>query len=133
MNKISCALLVDDDNTANFLNKRLFQKLNAAEKVLVAHNGLEALQLLEENCPGKDCPMLILLDIKMPIMDGFEFLEAYEKLASEQKQSVVIVMLTTSLNPQDVGKVKQANIKLLNKPLTEVALKEILLQHFPLN
>ncbi|RDC58667.1 response regulator [Adhaeribacter pallidiroseus] len=64
MTRIASALLVDDDDTANYLHKRLFQKLEVAEKLLVAHNGLEALQLLQANCPGLDCPQLILLDIK---------------------------------------------------------------------
>ncbi len=131
MTKISCALLVDDDPTANYLNKRLFQKLDVAEKLLVAHDGLEALQLVQANCPGPGCPRLILLDNNMPIMDGFEFLEAYEQLNIEQRQSVVIILLTTSLNPQEVEKVKQANITgFLNKPLTEAALKNILTEHF---
>ncbi|RDC58851.1 response regulator [Adhaeribacter pallidiroseus] len=104
MPKITCALLVDDDTTANFLNKRLFQKLDVAEKLLVALNGLEALQLLQANCPGPECPQLILLDINMPVMDGFEFLKAYEQLELAQRQSVVIIMLTTSLNPMMLKK-----------------------------
>ncbi|RDC58769.1 response regulator [Adhaeribacter pallidiroseus] len=131
MPKITCALLVDDDTTANFLNKRLFQKLDVAEKLLVALNGLEALQLLQANCPGPECPQLILLDINMPVMDGFEFLKAYEQLELAQRQSVVIIMLTTSLNPNDVEKVERAQITgLLNKPLTEAALRRILDEHF---
>ncbi len=131
MTKIACALLVDDDTTANYLNKRLFQKLEVAEKLLVTHNGLEALQLLQANCPSPHCPTLILLDINMPIMDGFEFLKAYEQLELAQRQSVIIILLTTSLNPQDIEKVVQANITgLLNKPLTEAALKSILAEYF---
>ncbi|RDC58666.1 response regulator [Adhaeribacter pallidiroseus] len=64
-------------------------------------------------------------------MDGFEFLKAYEQLELAQRQSVIIIMLTTSLNPQDIEKVEQANITgLLNKPLTEAALKSILAEHF---
>ena len=131
MTKIACALLVDDDTTANYLNKRLFHKLDVAEKLLVAQNGLEALQLIGQNCPGPHCPMLILLDINMPIMDGFEFLESYAPLAKKTLPPVVIIMLTTSLNPKDVEKVEQAAIAgLLNKPLTELALKKILADHF---
>lgn len=128
---MTCALLVDDNETANYLNKRLFQKLAVAEKLLVVRNGFEALQLLQAHWPGGDCSRLILLDINMPIMDGYEFLEAYEQLEFAQRQSVIIIMLTTSLNPQDVEKIEQANITgLLNKPLTEAALKSILAQHF---
>ena len=67
----------------------------------------------------------------MPVMDGFEFLEAYKQLDFEQKESVVIIMLTTSLNPDDVKKAQQANItRLVNKPLNKKILQEIIEQHF---
>jgi CheY-like chemotaxis protein len=131
MTTIACTLLVDDDEATNYLNENLFTRMGATEKLLVARNGLEALRLITQNCPGLDCPTLILLDINMPIMDGFEFLEAYKQLDFEQKQSVVIVMLTSSLNLVDVEKVRQANIAgFINKPLTKKALQEIMAQHF---
>jgi CheY-like chemotaxis protein len=131
MTKIACTLLVDDDETTNYLHEMLFKRLEATEQLLVARNGLEALALINQNCPGKGCPNLILLDIKMPVMDGFEFLEAYKQLDFEQKQSVVIIMLTTSLNPSDVKKAQQANItRLVNKPLNKKILQEIIEQHF---
>jgi CheY-like chemotaxis protein len=67
----------------------------------------------------------------MPVMDGFEFLEAYKELEFEKKQSVVIIMLTTSLNSRDVERVQQANIGgLVNKPLTKKSLEDIIIQHF---
>jgi CheY-like chemotaxis protein len=131
MNKLACTLLVDDDDTANYLNELLLKRFELTEKIIVARNGFEALQKVKDSCPGPDCPNLILLDINMPIMDGFEFLEAFNKLDFEQKQSIVIVMLTTSLHPQDLQKVQQANIAgFVNKPLTSKALKEIIAQHF---
>jgi len=131
MTKIACTLLVDDDDTANYLNELLFNRIEATEKLLVARNGFEALQIIAQNCPGNNCPNLILLDINMPIMDGFEFLEAFEKLEFEKKELIVILMLTTSFNPRDVAKVRQANIAgLVNKPLTKKALQELLAEHF---
>ncbi|PSR57468.1 response regulator [Adhaeribacter arboris] len=131
MNKIACTLLVDDDETANYLNELLFKRLAVTEKLLVARNGLEALTVISQNCPSKSCPALILLDINMPIMDGFEFLSAYQQLDLDQKQSIVIIMLTTSLNPRDLEKVQQANIAgIINKPLTKKALLDIMDQHF---
>ena len=67
----------------------------------------------------------------MPVMNGFEFLEAYEQLEVSHKQSVVVVMLTTSLNPGDVEKVHRGPVKgLLNKPLTEPMVGELLRKHF---
>ena len=131
MNKIACTLLVDDDDTANYLNQMLFERLEVTDNLLVARNGLEALSLINQNCPGTGCPTLILLDINMPVMDGFEFLAAYEQLSFAQKQSIIIIVLTTSLNAMDVAKVNQANIAgLLNKPLSKSTLEAILAKHF---
>lgn len=96
-------------------------------------NGLEALDLLTVHCETatEECPVLILLDVKMLMMDGFAFLEAYEKLPLRQKQAIIIVMLTTSLHPQDVDRVQQLNIAgFLNKPLTEAKINDVLKNHF---
>jgi CheY-like chemotaxis protein len=131
MTKIPCTLLVDDDDTANYLNEKLFSRLDVTEKLLVARNGREALRIINDKCLEDSCPALILLDINMPVMDGFEFLDAYKLLEFKNKQSVVIIMLTTSLNPRDVEKVQAANIAgLVNKPLTKKVLQEIIEQHF---
>ncbi|GAB2849706.1 response regulator [Hymenobacter ruber] len=133
MQKLACVLLVDDDPTANYLNQLLLKRLAVAEQVLVALNGKEALDLLHVHCqtPFADCPVLILLDVKMPVMDGFAFLEAYEKLPAAQRQATTIVMLTTSLHPRDVERVQHLNIGgFFNKPLNREKVDEILKKHF---
>ena len=133
MPKLSCVLLVDDDQTTNYLSQLLLKRLDVAEKVVVALNGKEALELLDEHYPGTcvERPMLILLDVKMPVMDGFAFLQAFEQLDLPEKESIAVVMLTTSLHPQDVERVKQLNIAgYLNKPLTEAKIRDILAGNF---
>jgi CheY-like chemotaxis protein len=133
MQKLSCALLVDDDQTTNYLNRLLLTRLEVANKLLVAANGQEALDLLQVHCheASEECPALILLDVKMPVMDGFAFLEAYDTLPLTQKNAIIIVMLTTSLHPQDVDRVRKLNIAgFLNKPLTKEKLNEVLENHF---
>lgn len=133
MQKLTCALLVDDDQTTNYLNKLLINRLRITDNLLVALNGQEALDLLQAHCQEAtdDCPALILLDVKMPVMDGFAFLEAYNKLPLPQKQAIVIVMLTTSLHPQDLERVQKLNIAgFLNKPLTEGKLNDVLKNYF---
>jgi CheY-like chemotaxis protein len=131
MNKLTCILLVDDDNTTNFVNRMLLEDLAVTEKVMEARNGQEAINLLQEQSQNNACPQLILLDVKMPVMDGFEFLEAYDKLGFEQKESVIIVMLTTSLHPRDVDRLKNYPINgFLNKPLTKEKVRDLLTQHF---
>ena len=133
MQKLTCALLIDDDQTTNYLNQLLLNRLNVTDKVLVALNGQEALDLLVKHCEeaSAECPVLILLDVKMPVMDGFAFLEAYDKLPLPQKHAIIIVMLTTSLHPQDVDRVQHLNIAgFLNKPLTAAKINDVLRNHF---
>ena len=133
MQKLTRALLVDDDQTTNFLNQLLLKRLQVTDKILVALNGQEALDLIKEHCrkPPAECPALILLDVKMPVMDGFAFLEAYEALPLHPKDAIIIVMLTTSLHPNDVSRVQQLNVAgFLNKPLTESKVNDVLKNHF---
>ncbi|TGE29877.1 response regulator [Hymenobacter metallicola] len=134
MQKLSCVLLVDDDPITNFLNQRLLDELGLAEKLLVALNGKEAIALIEENCASSspaDCPALVLLDVNMPVMNGFDFLDAYEQLEAAQQHPSVIIMLTTSLHPRDVQRVEALNIAgFLNKPLTKEKVEGILQAHF---
>lgn len=82
MTKLCCILLVDDDSTTNYLNRKLLEKLAITDRVVVALNGHEALTVLATECPeaSPSSPALIFLDINMPLMKGFEFLEAYQQL-----------------------------------------------------
>ena len=131
MQKLGCTLLVDDDQTTNFLNQLLLRNLAVTDKLLVARNGQEALEMLQDSSKQDEAPQLILLDVNMPVMNGFEFLEAYEQLSLPQRQSVVIIMLTTSLHPRDVQRVREASIAgYLSKPLTRDKVNDILKAHF---
>jgi CheY-like chemotaxis protein len=132
MQKIKSVLLVDDDNINNFINERLIKKLAMTQYVNIAVNGEEALDFLKKKNSSKEpMPELILLDINMPVMDGFEFLKEYEKLDLPDKEKVVITMLTTSTNPGDMDKFNKANVaSYINKPLTEPKLIEIMKKHF---
>ncbi|WP_375434643.1 response regulator [uncultured Hymenobacter sp.] len=132
MFKLSCALLVDDDQTTNYLNQLLLKRLNVTDKLLVALNGAEALQQLQLHSQNasEDQPILVLLDVKMPVMNGFEFLEAYDQLPLPRKEAIIIVMLTTSLHPQDVSRLEKLPIAgFLNKPLTKEKVDTILRTH----
>jgi CheY-like chemotaxis protein len=134
MQKLPCILLVDDDHTSNFLNHRLLEKLEVADLLLEAHNGLEALALLRCYCQESkpDAQVLVFLDMKMPIMDGFEFLEAYQQLPADQQRSIQVVMLSTSLNPKDVQRAQQYPIRaFLSKPLTHAKIRHLLTFHEP--
>ncbi|SFQ31554.1 response regulator [Hymenobacter arizonensis] len=136
MSRLPSILLVDDDPITNFLNRKLLLRLEAAEEVLVAANGEEALAVLHRYCqpPTPSYPALIFLDINMPLMDGFEFLTAFQQLPDAQRHAVVIVMLTTSVSSRDLERVKHQPVAdFLAKPLTQEQVERVLEQHFSLN
>src|SRR5579872_5177967 len=96
--QLNCILLIDDDEPTNFLNKLTLEQAGCARQIHIAQSGQEALDYLQDAIPRPD---LIFLDINMPAMDGWEFLEKYRKLPSVRKADIVLIMLTTSLNPDD--------------------------------
>jgi CheY-like chemotaxis protein len=133
--KLNCVLLVDDDDMTNFLNRRVLEQYDCTHTIEVAENGEKALEYLTQKTnEGYPSPDLILLDINMPRMNGWEFLEEYTKLNDTQKGEVVIVMLTTSLNPDDKTTAENNDeiSDFINKPLTPDELKSVLEKHFDL-
>ena len=133
MPKITSVLLVDDDPTNNFLNERLLKRLDVAEHVLVAENGQAALAVLYQGTIGLQpgFPSLILLDIQMPIMNGIEFLQAYQQLSLAQQRATTVVVLTTSMDARDLARLDALPAAgLLNKPLTPEKLDTVLQLHF---
>lgn len=130
MEKLSSILLVDDDTTNNFLNELLLKRLNVAGSILVAENGTQALDLLTQ-AAGSDAPALILLDVNMPGLNGIQFLEAYQQLPAAQHRATVIIMLTTTMDARDLGRLEELRIAgLVSKPLTQEKVDGILQLHF---
>jgi CheY-like chemotaxis protein len=129
MPKLSSVLLVDDDSTNNFLNELLLKRLKITDHLLVAENGAEALALLAT--PGAARPALILLDVNMPVMNGIEFLEAYQQLPLALQQASCIVVLTTTMAGRDLDRIRELPVAgLVSKPLTETKVNAILQLHF---
>lgn len=130
---IRCILLIDDDPDDNFLHRMVIEESGLIETVRVAETGQAALDyLMHSHDDYYIRPDLIFLDINMPGMNGFEFLEEYEKLPAEQKTGLVVLMLTTSLNPSDQK--KASNFATVGgyhaKPLTQAMLHEVVEKHF---
>lgn len=111
INKI---LVIDDDPAANYLSKELLISLNVAKEIEVAENCLRALELIKSS----SCPDVILLDIKMPGIDGFDLLERLKSL--NLKKKIKVYMLTSSLRSEDKLKAFgfRAVIDYFEKPLT---------------
>ncbi|TGE17536.1 response regulator [Hymenobacter elongatus] len=133
MIKLSSVLLVDDDPTTNHLNERLLKNLGVADQYLTATNGAEALATLDQLTASADpaSPILVLLDVKMPVLDGMGFLEAYKRLPPAQRQAVVIVMHTASMESHDLDRMEELPIAgLVSKPLTKEKVDTILKLHY---
>lgn len=130
MRKLNSILLVDDDPTSCFLTQYIIEEMQLTDQIYTVSGGRDALDFIRSRQALPDfCLDLILLDINMPDMDGFEFLEAFEALHSNS--SISIVMLTTSSNKRDMDKAKIYRvIDYLNKPITEEKLSQIISNHF---
>jgi CheY-like chemotaxis protein len=105
--KLDCVLLIDDDDTTNFINRLIINKAGVTNHIETALNGKAAIEYLtgkwaaEKSEREQPQAILILLDINMPVMDGWEFLQAYRSLDTDHKGEIIIVILTTSSNPDD--------------------------------
>ena len=132
MKKLESILLIDDDEITNFINEHLLQEMSVATEILIATNGKEGLDLIQARCQDqKSCPDLILLDIKMPVMNGFEFLEEYQNMDVPNRPQTVVVMLTSSSNSKDIEQANQSDIATyINKPLTEQKISTIITEYF---
>lgn len=114
-------LLVEDDRTTNFITRMTFESAGYKGDIKECLNAKEALAVIKEAHQGdKPCPQLILLDINMPGMNGWEFYEAYKELSPNNNCGSDIVMLTTSLNPGDQKRSEEIGCSgYLTKPITK--------------
>ena len=129
MGKLNCILLIDDDGTANFINCRIVKKLEISDRIEMVMNGEKALNFIQYYADTNDgeCPELIFLDLNMPVLDGFEFLEYFYRKAFSNKEKIKIYILTTSSYQRDMDIIKKyPNLQYIIKPLTEEKLIEVL-------
>jgi CheY-like chemotaxis protein len=126
MQHFNKVLLVDDDAATNFLAELAFQNLNIANEITIASDGYIASEWLKQN----NCPDVIFLDIRMPRMDGFDFLEMLTEMNACKQ--VKVVMLTSSTRPEDKAKAFSYNVVVdyIEKPLTEQVIQKIASTHF---
>lgn len=132
--KLKCILLIDDDEATNYIHKFTIEKANCTEKVVCKQSGQLGLDYLLSKKEGKHPqPDIIFLDINMPGMNGWEFLDQYNKLDKNQQAEMVVVMLTTSIDPVDRAKAEKIGhiSGFYPKPLTVEMLNDTLKKHFP--
>ncbi|SES89510.1 response regulator [Hymenobacter actinosclerus] len=132
--KLRSIVLVDDNETTSFLNNRLLSRLEVAEQVYTYHKAEQAYQQIwgeEKSEATSAAPDLVFVDLKMPGMDGFEFLKLFSALPPEVREKTVMAVLTTSMHAADTARVAQyPNVEYLAKPLTEEKLSKLLEKRF---
>jgi len=136
MEVLNHIVLVDDNETTSFLNNRLLGRLALAEKVTTFTRAEEASQFLWNDAQAALTPAadLVFVDLKMPGMSGFDFLEQYNQLPAAVQGRTVVAVLTTSMHSADTARVAQyPNVEYLTKPLTEEKLQRLLAKRFNLD
>ncbi|MEO5890073.1 MAG: response regulator [Ferruginibacter sp.] len=136
--KLNCILLIDDDEPTNFLSNMLLDEANCTNHIQIEESGQKALEYLSKTNHFSNekirltYPDLILLDVNMPAMNGWEFLDKYKDLKPDLHPGTVIIMLTTSINPDD--QLRAALLPMVagfeNKPLTNSMIQRIIKKHF---
>lgn len=124
MKTLDRIMLVDDDSNTNLFNRIILEKASAANEIVEFQNGHDALSYLDT---GKNYVDLILLDINMPVMNGWQFLDEYQKLDENKKASIVVIMLTSSVNNDDRKRAEQLGFirEFINKPLNSETVEQI--------
>jgi CheY-like chemotaxis protein len=129
--KYRTVMLIDDNEIDNLINQKMIEAASVTENIYThtgAKSAIEFLRNMEKlDMADQVLPDVIFLDIDMPLMDGFQFLDEFEKLTSITKKKCKIVMLTSSINPQDFSRSKKyENVKLyLNKPLSHDSIAKL--------
>ncbi len=129
MKRIDSVLLIDDDEVCNFISVTLLKHLHLSDSINSVTNGKEALRFLKENAVIKTTqvfPEVILLDLNMPVMDGFDFLEQLTNTMPAYASVSKIFILTSSESPLDIDRCRRYDIAgYISKPLTEQKLEII--------
>lgn len=127
MKKLNKILLIDDDDLINFIHKKIISVSGCANEIVYVRSAMDGIEHLKTT---DTIPDLILLDLNMPAIDGWGFLEQRKKININPSPKIII--LTTSVNPDD--RIKASKIKevddYLNKPLNPETITEVINRHF---
>ena len=128
MSSLCNVMLVDDDDIFVYLTKKTIDKTELINLMNVVNNGFDAINFFKENAGNPEAlPEIILLDLSMPVMDGWQFLEEYTLLAPQLNKKIVIYIITSSISPDDIEKARRiaAVSDYMIKPVTKEKLTHI--------
>jgi CheY-like chemotaxis protein len=130
--KVDCVALIDDNEVDNMINQKILESAGFAKHVYTYTSGKSALEFLKNidrnpGFPDELIPKVVFLDINMPIMNGFSFIDSLEKLSSRIKSRLKIILLTQSDNPNDMQQAKRSKLvsSYLVKPLNAAMVKTL--------
>lgn len=128
-NRYRRVLLIDDNEIDNFINERMITTSHFSEEVIVKNSCDAALEYLQSLQAQENYPEIVFLDLNMPVKDGFAFLEEFESLPESLKATSKIVVLSSSISPEDISRASTNPyvFKYVNKPLSEKYLEAIIL------
>lgn len=125
--KYKSVLIIDDSYIDNLINRKIMENNRFAEEIVIIDSPFNAMEYLVECIEEQKIPDLIFLDIRMPGMNGFEFIQQLREIKEQRSSDLKIYMLSSSLDPQDLKRVEDNDLvtRFIGKPLTAKALEEI--------
>lgn len=121
-------LLVEDEMLSNFIAKRIIEIVDKEQQVATAEDGKKALQWINDNYQSNSTlPNVIILDLHMPVMGGFEFLKEFNKLSFKDNTARIFVMSSSNDFKDEQKAIELGATGFIPKPLTEDSIRKILL------
>ncbi|MFD1628554.1 response regulator [Pseudopedobacter beijingensis] len=127
-NEVLNILIIDDDEINNFIAAKLIDKIHPVAHISICLNGKEGIDFLASRIhKEEELPDIVFLDINMPVMNGWEFLEEFEKIKNSIKKRIMINMLSSSVYNDDITKSQTFTTvnKFISKPLTTDKIKDL--------
>jgi CheY-like chemotaxis protein len=128
MHKLAKILLVDDDEVNNFINVVLLEELEISDEIAVLTNGRLALNYIVNHCSSADmgCPTLVIFDHQMPVMDGIEFIKAFQELPLPHKENIILLLLGVDSQQRDIDAFLKLGVhEFTGKPLSAEKVMEV--------